>query len=457
MIVGNVILIFVLIALNGFFTSVEFAAVASRRARLDVLADPKSRATRLVHAWLDQPAIRNRLIAATQLGITAVSLLLGAVGENTFQLALEPYFKEVQMPGWLSFLQTIIPAVPLVISLVVVTSLHVVLGEQVPKVAVLRAPERFALKAAPIMAAFSSVFKWFVNLLDWATHRVLQSMGIPASDAHASVYTLEELREMVAGPEVAAAIQQPEREMLSAVIDFSELVVRQVAIPRTEIIAVEASAPLSEVLSTAIKNDVTKMPVYEGNLDQVIGIIHLRDLMGAVHEGKSDSATARSLAREALFVPETISVNDLLRELRDRHSHIAIVLDEFGGTAGLVTLEDLLEEIIGVVQGPFDASPPPIQPLADGSALVDGMTLIEEINAHFGLELSDPNYDTIAGYILGKLGRIAQVGDVVEDHEHNILLRVKSMDHLRIDQVELRHLNEKDKKDHSQGTNTQKD
>lgn len=440
MIFWNIVLIFVLIALNGFFVGVEFAAVASRRTRLDMLTDADSRAAALVRNWLDNPAARDHLIAATQLGITLVSLALGAVGENTFAELLTPIFNTIRLPAGYHFLAVIIPALPLIFSLAIVTSFHVVLGEQVPKVATLRAPERFALVAAPIMRVFIAVFRWFVDLLDWATRGVLTLIGLPPGSPHSSVYSLEEIKQIVASPEVEKVIEQPEREMLSAIFDFGELVVRQVSLPRTEIIAFEANTPLDEMIAQATRESVTKFPVYEDNLDQVLGIVHIRDLLAAVQDPAKKGMTARDLAREALFVPETISVNDLLREFRARRHHIAIVLDEYGGTAGLVTLEDLVEEIVGEFRDPFDATPPTIQPLPDGSALIDGLALIEEVNEHFGLHLIDPNYDTIAGYVLGKLGRIPQVGDVVESGSDGIKLKVESMDGLRIARLSLQHL-----------------
>jgi len=442
MTLGNILLIFLLIALNAFFTGVEFAAVSSRRARLDVLVEEDSPAARIVRSWLENPAAREHLIAATQLGITLVSLALGAVGENTFQAWLEPYFNNAQLPPALQFLQQILPALPLVFSLIVITSFHVVLGEQVPKVAVLRSPERFALASAPFIRVFILVFKWFVDLLDGATRLVLRLFGLPsAAGGHSLVYSAEEIKEMVSGPEVEGVIEEPERKMLSAVIDFGELVVRQVARPRTEIVAVEADQPVSEVTRVAVDQSITKLPVYEDDLDHVIGILHVRDILALLADCKTDGMTARDLARDALFVPETISVNDLLHQFQARRTHIAIVLDEFGGTAGLVTLEDLLEEIIGEYGDTFDETRmPAFQPQADGSSLVEGSVLIDEINDHFGLDLVDPNYDTIAGYVLGKLGRIPQVGDVVDDKENGIQIKVTDMDHLRIAQVALKHL-----------------
>ena len=180
--------------------------------------------------------------------------------------------------------------------------------------------------------------------------------------------------------------------------------------------------------------------MYEDTLDRVIGILHVRDLLAAIQDPTRHSLTARSLVREALFVPETISVNHLLHEFRARRTHIAIVLDEFSGTAGLVTLEDLVEEIVGEFQDPFDSTPPAFQSMADGTFQVDGLTLIEEFNQHFDLHLVDPNYDTIAGYVLGRLGHIPRLGDVVQDAENKLSFKVTAMDHLRISHLSIAHM-----------------
>ena len=436
MIFFNIVILLLLLSLNAFFVSVEFAAVTTRRARLDLLADDEHRAARLVRKWLEDASARNRLIAATQLGQTIASLALGAIGQNTFEALLQPYFNAVQMPGWLSFIQAVIPALPLVVSLLIITGLHVVLGEQVPKVAVMRAPERFSLFAAPFMQVFSTIFKGFIDLLDWATRGVLRISGLSDGSALAT-YTIEEVKQMVSGPEVEGLIEEPERKMLSAVIDFGEMVVRQVSVPRTEIIAVSCDATVTEAIQVAVEHTFNKLPVYDNSLDQINGVVHLHDLVQSLQAGESQRPV-REIKRDALFVPETISVNDLLHQFRSHKTHMAIVLDEFGGTSGLVTLENLLEEIVGEVQDAFGNQPPDIQTLPDGTALVDGMTLIDEINEHFGLGLSDPHYDTIAGYVLGKLGRIPQEGDEVVDEEHHIVLKVTHMDRLRIAQVSLK-------------------
>jgi len=435
----NIAVIALLLALNGFFVAVEFAVVASRTTRLDASPNASGRNYEIVRRWLEQPSARDRLIAASQLGITAVSLALGAIGEKTFERLITPIFSEVGLPATLSILQEMLPFLPLALSLIVVTSLHVVLGEQMPKVAVLRAPEQFILKTAPAMHLFTTIFKWPINMLDWATRKLLYWLGLPNASLHSSLLSLEEIKQMVTGPSAEAAIEKPGRDMLSAVIDFGELIVRQVAIPRTELVAVEASTPLPEALAVLMKHGLTKLPVFENSVDHIVGIVHLRDMVPALQLPDLNARLVGQLAREALFVPETISVNRLLHDFRARGTHVAIVLDEFGGTAGLVTLEDVLEEIVGEVRDPFEASnAPAIQVLPDGTALVDGLTEIEDLNAGLKLNLENSDYDTAAGYVLGLLGRIPKEGDQIEDRRHRLTFRVTQMDRLRIAQISLK-------------------
>ena len=436
---GNLLLILVLVSLNGFFVAVEFAVIATRRSRLDLIDHPNQLSMRLVRKWVEQPEARERLIAGSQLGITLVSLALGAVGENTFEAWLAPYFERIQLPATLAFSEHIFAALPLIIALTVVTSLHVVLGEQVPKVAVLRQPERFALLSAPVMSVFNTIFKWFVDVLDWATRMILKFVGMPAASSHTSRISLEEIKKIVSGPEVEGVLSKAEREMLSAVINLGDTLVRQISIPRFEIVAVEANTPLPEVIRVASENTITKLPVYEDSLEQIIGIAHILDLLEAMQSNPDyENMVVRDLAREALFVPETITVSSLLTQFRTRRRHMAIVLDEFGGTEGIVTLETLLSEIIGEVHNAFDSDVLPFHPLPDGTVRVEGTALLEDFNDYFKSALDEPNYDTIAGYILGRLGRIAQQGDVVEVSEPSMTLEVSEIDRLRICSVTVR-------------------
>ena len=442
MIIWDILLILILIALNGYFVGVEFAVVTSRRARIDSLVKGGSRGAEIVRGWLDDPTARDRVIAASQLGITIVSLALGAVGENTFEELFAPYFHDMILPENIAFLGKIIAALPLIISLTVVTTLHVVLGEQVPKITALNAPERFATFTASTMKVYMRIFSGFVSLLNWLTRVTLRLLGLDGDASHSTVYTAEELRNIVSGPDTEGVIQDPQREMLSAIFDFGKLVVRQVMIPRTEITAIKADMSLRDAAVLIRESLYTKFPVYEEDLDDIVGILHVKDLLDRLENPDNWEIPAKNMMREALFVPETIAVTALLRQFRDGHKHIAIALDEYSGTAGLVTLEDLLEEIIGDIRDPFDDNLPEIQFQSGGSILLDGLALIKYVNQQIGLSLADKNYDTIAGFVMGRLGSMPKLGDVIEIPEENICLKVIEMDGMRIARIELTLLKE---------------
>jgi CBS domain containing-hemolysin-like protein len=438
MLFWNILFVFLLVGLNAFFVSVEFAAVTSRRSRIDLLAKSGNAAAKIVKTWLENPAARDRLIAASQLGVTIASLALGAVGENTFQVLLQPLFNSLNLPPAYQLLAPLLAGLPLVLSLIIVTSIHVVMGEQVPKVATLQNPEKVAMLAARPMHIFSTIFKWFISLLDWATRQVLGWVGIEMVGEHTLMYTVEEIKHILSESEEGGVIEPPERKMLDAIFNMEDLLVRHVMVPRTEIVAVEADTLLPEIISLISTSTYTKFPVYEDNLDQILGIVHVKDLLQAMQSEDSKNCTARSLVRESIYVPETLPVSSLLQKFRANRQHIAIVLDEYGGTAGVVTLEDLVEEIVGEVSDPFDMVKPEIQTMPDGTILVDGLTLIEEVNHQLGMHLEDPNYDTIAGYMLGQLGHIPRSKESVDGD--GVRLQAEVMDGMRIARLRLTRL-----------------
>jgi CBS domain containing-hemolysin-like protein len=279
------------------------------------------------------------------------------------------------------------------------------------------------------------LFKPAIWALNGAGNLLLRLVGVQPVSGHQLVHSVEELKMLVDASTEGGVVQAAESEMLHAVFDFRDMIVRQVMVPRTEVSAVEAETSLEEIIRLATESTYTKFPVYEESLDQVIGIVHVKDLLKAMQGPDCQDCTARNLMREPLFVPETLSVSALLLRFRDYRQHSAIVMDEFGGTAGLVTLEDLLEEIVGEVSDMFDAAAPGFETLPDGSILIDGLTLIEEVNEQLSLELVEDYYDTIAGYVMGKLGRIPRLHDTVEGE--GVRIRVVEMDRLRIARVNL--------------------
>jgi magnesium and cobalt exporter, CNNM family len=419
-----------LVMANGFFVAAEFSLVSVRRTRIAELVAHGNMTARSVQQAIQEP---DRFIAATQLGITIASLGLGWIGEPALAHLLEPLFGFLPR-GWGD--ATSHAAAAGVIAFCAITFLHVVVGELMPKSIALQRPEETALVVARPTLLTEQLFRPVIWALNGTGNALLHVIGFEPATGHQLVHSVEELKLLVDASQESGVLEDEEKEMLHAVFDFGDMLARQVMVPRTEMICVDAGTLIQDVVELAVTHALTKFPVYENDLDHIIGILHTKDLVRAIHR-KEQSApmNVRDILREVLFVPEMIHASDLLVRFRARKQHIAILMDEYGGTAGLVTLSDLLEEIVGEVADAFDREGPDIQRLPDGSALINGLTPIEDVNDAFDLNLSDPNYETIAGYVLGRIGRIAQAGDEVD--VGNVRLRVEALDGLRIARVKL--------------------
>jgi CBS domain containing-hemolysin-like protein len=424
----KLIAVALLVFANGFFVAAEFSLVSVRRTRIAELISRGETSAEAVQKAIERP---DQVIAATQLGITLASLGLGWLGEPALAHLLTPIIDLVPQ----AIQSGVSHSLSAALAFIIITFLHVVVGELAPKSIALQDPERTSLVVAEPTLLTERIFKPAIWALNGTGNALLHLINVQPASGHELVHSVEELKMLVTASAEGGVVEAEESEMLHAVFDFGGLIVRQVMIPRTEILAVEADTSLQDIIQLTSQSNYTKFPVFEDNLDLIVGIVHVKDLLSALQDPECENCTARSFAREPIFVPETISVNALLRQFRDNRQHIAIVLDEYGGTAGLVTLEDLLEEIVGEVSDPFDVTIPEIQTQPDGSVLIEGLTLIEVVNQQLGLELQDPHYDTVAGYVLGKLGRIPRLHDVVESDGIN--MRVEEMDGLRIAKLSL--------------------
>jgi CBS domain containing-hemolysin-like protein len=424
----GLVAVVVLVLLNGFFVAAEFSLVSVRHTRITELVESGHARAKTVQEALKNP---DRVIAATQLGITLASLGLGWIGEPALSHLIEPVLE--LFPAELR--SGLAHSLSAGFAFAIITFLHVVVGELAPKSIALQDPEKTSLVVAGPTLWSERLFKPFIWALNGTGNALLRLVGVEPASGHELVHSVEELKMLVTASTKEGVVAEQESELLHAIFDFGDLYVRQVMIPRTEVISVEADLPLVEILPLITESTYTKIPVYDDDLDNILGIIHVKDLLRTMLEEGWQQSTVRSLVREPLFVPETLLVSALLRELRSNRQHIAIVLDEFGGTAGLVTLEDILEEIVGEVSDPFDKFTPEIQALEDGSYLIDGLCLMEDVNNALDLNLHDPAYDTIAGFTLGKMGRIPKVDDKVDLDK--ITIQIVAMDGMRIDRLRI--------------------
>jgi CBS domain containing-hemolysin-like protein len=415
--------IMTLVLANGFFVAAEFALVTVRKTRIDQLIAEGSATARVVRRALGDP---DSYIAATQLGITMTSLGLGWIGEPALAVVLEPGLAAVvgdRMAVATSH------SIAFTVAFAIITALHIVLGELAPKTVALQHPERTSLIVARPTELFMRVFWPFISLLNGMGRTVVQAFGLRGPSGHSLVHSEEELKMLVTASQEAGIIEEDEEQMLHRVFGFADLTAGQVMVPRTEMVAVADDAPMEFVLQAVARGAHDRYPVYRKDLDNIVGVLHLADLVPVLARGGPVDVAA--LAREAYTVPETMPADTLLGEMRARNTPLAIVIDEYGGTAGLVTFAGLMERIVGSLGQ--EGSAARITVLADGSALVDGLALVTDINAQFGLHIDEDVYNTLGGYVLGRLGRRARLGDRIEVEGRT--MRVEALDGLRVARV----------------------
>jgi CBS domain containing-hemolysin-like protein len=412
--------IFVLVFANGFFVAAEFALVTVRKTRIDQMIGEGHRGARVVRRALTDP---EGYIAATQLGITMASLALGWVGEPALATFLESAFAALGQAA-----AATAHTVAIAIAFSIITALHIVLGELAPKTVALQHPERTALIVAGPTEVFMRVLWPFISLLNGMGRAVVRLAGLRPPSGHSLVHSEEELKMLVTASQEAGVLEEDEEQMLHRVFGFADLTAGHVMVPRTEMVAIAEDADLDAILEAIGRGGHDRFPVYRNDLDDILGILHLADLVPVIARG--GEVRLAPLVRDAMVVPETMPADTVLADMRARQTSVAIVIDEYGGTAGLVTFAGLMARIVG---DPVDGAGTRITALPDGSALVDGLALVTDVNAQFGLHIDEDTYHTIGGYVLGRLGRRARIGDRVEVEGRT--MRVEVLDGLRVARV----------------------
>jgi putative hemolysin len=384
-----------LILLNGFFVAAEYSLVTVRRTRLRELASQGSRPARAVARITSDPP---HFIAAMQLGVTLTSLAIGAVGE------------QVLSDLFATWLATVIAVL---LAFLIITFLHVVVGELVPKGLALSFSERIALGVSTPVRVFFFVFKPLIWFLQRSSELAQRAIGVDPSQHEGQAHSEAELKMLLEVSTEHGEIEQGEREMLYKVFDFADKEASDVMVPRPEVVAISVEMPPEEALGAVLNSPFTRYPVYRESLDEIVGILHVRDLVSALNDRGIADVQLAELLRPAYVVPETKDLAALLAEFRRTNQHMSIVVDEYGATQGIVTLEDLIEEIVGEIEDEFDLPDESVERVDETTIRIHGTFPIDDFNEQFGRALEHEDYHTVAGYVFDLIGRAAAPGDEV--------------------------------------------
>ena len=385
----------VLILLNAFFVAAEYGLVTARRTRIVELHHQGNRRARDVLRITGDPP---RFIAAMQLGVTLTSLGIGALGEHALVKAFDPAMATI---------------IAILLAYLILTFAHVVVGELVPKGVALRHSEGTALWVSAPVRAFFTVFEPIIWALRVTSDGLLRLFGVEPPGAERDVLSEAELRMLVSRSTQQGEIEEEEQEMIDKVFVFGDKDAASVMVARPDVVALSVDMPPEDAVAAVLDSPYTRYPVYRETLDDIAGVLHVRDLFAAMHERGLDELHLDQLLRPAYIVPETKDLASLLQDFRRTSNHFAIVVDEYGAMVGICTLEDLIEEIVGEIEDEFDVAEEPIVQVDEDTYRVDGMFPIEEFNERFGTDLPDEDYHTVAGFVFGQLGRAPEPGDDV--------------------------------------------
>jgi CBS domain containing-hemolysin-like protein len=426
----NIIIVFLLVFMNAFFVATEFAMVKVRKSRIETLAvdgDKTAKNTLTVVKNL------NAYLSACQLGITLASLGLGWVGEPAVARMLEPLFELLNMPA------ALVHSISFIIGFSLITAFHIVLGELAPKSLAIISAEKIAMKTALPLIMFYRVTYPIMWAFNHSTNLILKIFGISQVDEAEEAHTDEEIKLLVEDSYKHGLIDKTELTLVDNIFDFTETTVKDIMIPRTDMACIFIDDPFDKIVSYTLDNQFTRYPICKGSKDNVLGFVHLKDLYK--HQVEGTNRNIESIIREVNFIPESKSISALLKLFKKEKSQIAVIIDEYGGTSGLVTVEDILEEIVGEIQDEFDEEGNEIVKTEDGSYIVEGKVLIETVMDLIDADIEVENIDTIGGWIYSQLKSYPKVNDklIHENYEFIVL----KCDKKRISKIQIKKLSEK--------------
>ena len=418
-------LVFFLIAMNGFFVAAEFCCVKMRPSRLETLIQEGNTRAKYAKKLIDE---LDEALSVTQLGITLASLGLGWVGE--------PFVAELILPliHALGFGETIGHTISFVLAFSLITSMHIILGELTPKSMAIAAAEKILLNIAIPMLIFWKVMYPFVWLLNTTASFVSHHLGLSISESEVA-HNPEEIRLLMKESRKQGLVDDTEVDFVDNVFDFTERNVREIMVPRPDMVCLYLNKSYEENLATILEEEMTRYPICDDDKDHIVGFLHIKDLTKVLIQGKR-KPSLKKLARKVFFVPESMDVSVLLETMQKNRSQLAVVVDEYGGTAGMVTIEDIIEEIVGDIQDEFDEERPDAEKRDDNLYSVDAKMLLEELEDEFGISIDDEDVDTVGGWLNDKLGGEPRVGQSAA-YEGNTFY-VEEVEGLRITRVLIR-------------------
>lgn len=430
----KILSVILLVAANGFFVASEFALVAVRKSRIEAqAADDDKSAVRLLGMLNNL----NAYISATQLGITLSSLGLGWIGEPAVAAFIDPVMLWLAQTTGIGLLQsaTVVHTISFIIAFALITFLHIVFGELAPKTAALELSERISYLIAVPLQLFYKAFYYPIRMLDWAGTKTVRLFGLHPSGEHGSSYTEDEIRQLIRVSQRSGHLNEEEQKLIDQVFEFSETTVKEAMIPRTEIIAVQQTCTLDEIADTFRKHGYSRIPVYGESLDDIRGMVHVKDVLAELTHPTAYNLAA--IIQKPQYVVDTARLEDVLRQMQREKFHFGFVVDEHGGVEGIITLEDLLEEIVGDISDEHDTEvSEQIHKHDDGSCVLDGGLAVRDINKRLGLNLPvSEGYTTVAGFLMAEAGRILEEGETVPYNGHTF--RIEKAAKRRILQVRM--------------------
>ena len=424
--ISDVLLTLLLVLLNGFFVAAEFALVKVRHSQIDLKASQGSNVARISRQIVEN---LDGYLSACQLGITLASLALGWIGERVVAKIVITLFELSH-----STIDTLtVHQISIPIAFTLITVLHIVFGEQVPKTAAIRKPLPVTLLIGIPLRVFYIIFRPFIWTLNGLSNLTLRLFGLKSGD-HSEIHTEEELRMILTESEEGGAIKQSEHELIQNVFEFDDRVVKHIYVPRTRVVALDIDEDVEIIIDKVIEEGYSRLPVYKGSIDNIIGIIHAKDLIRSIRTKKITDINP--LLRPAYYVPLSKQVNDLLRELQRQHIQMAIVTNEFGGTEGIVTMEDIIEELVGEIQDEYDEEKPSVEKKSETEYIVNATASIGDVNDLLPIALEEsPDYETISGLVNKIFGGIPAVNEKASFGGYDITI-IKRQKH-SVEQVKL--------------------